>query len=347
MIQLKRKIPLKALLLPSTIFCFALAGCNPTDVSPPPNYDTGNAYIFGSQRIGSDTTFEATYWKNGVAVTLSKSKPSRYNLVAGLVVSDGDVHAIGVDGHFLMYWKNGVATNLGDSLGVLGELCISNGDVYFLGGSDSNSGETVVFKNGVPSFIKLQGLASTNPFDCTAMVILGNDVYLGGSIETSSGISPMVWKNGVPVISTTAQGWISDLAVSGGDVYACATLLVNGSSVGQAAYWKNGQLVTLADGTRRTGATSIFIFGGDVYISGWAETGNAVVATYWKNGVETQLPFSGGSCEAAQVFVADSSVYVSAFKLGRSDGILWKDGKIVPPFTGTNDRIFASGLWVE
>jgi hypothetical protein len=28
------------------------------------------------------------------------------------------------------------------------------------------------------------------------------------------------------------------------------------------------------------------------------------------------------------------------------DGILWKNGEIMPPFTGTNDEIFGANLWV-
>lgn len=344
MILLIRKIRLEAVLLMSTMFCAVLTGCDPIDVSTPV-HGPGDVYFFGAQRSGvGDTTLESTYWKNGVAVTLSNG--ARYDQIVDLVVSGGDVHAMGYDGGFLMYWKNGIATNLGDSLTSASQLCISNGNVYILARSSRNVGGPVVIKNGVPSYIKLQGLTPAGSAECIALAVSGNDIYVAGSMYTSNGISPMVWKNGVPVISTTVQGWISDLAVSGSDVYACATLLVNGSYVGQAAYWKNGQLITLTDDTRRTGANSIFLSGSDVYIAGWESTSNATMAKYWKNGIETLLPFTAGSCQGGRVFVSDSTVYVSGININSGDGILWKNGEVVPPFSGTNDQIWGGGLWV-
>jgi len=339
--RLEKKLGLRTALLLATMISLVLPGCDPIDVSTP-IHGPGDVYFAGAQRSSvDDTTLVSAYWKNGVPVTLTQG--ARYDRVIDIVVSGSDVHVIGYDGHFLMYWKNGVATNLGDSLASAYQLCVSNGDTYILARSGRNLGGPVVIKNGVPSFIKLQGLTSKTAADCITMAVSGNDVYLGGSISGVNGISPMVWKNGAPMITTGVAGWISDIAISGNDVYASATLFV-GTHPMEAAYWKNGQLNMLTDETRSAGATAIVVSAGDVYVSGWETVNNVTMAKYWKNGTDTILPFSA-SCQADEIALNDHDVYVSGMTVN-GDGILWKNGEIMPPFTGTNDEIFGANLWV-
>ena len=53
-------------------------------------------------------------------------------------------------------------------------------------------------------------------------------------------------------ISNVTNAFITSLFISGTDVYTAGLLAVNYNN-GQAAYWKNGQLVTLPNGSSATG----------------------------------------------------------------------------------------------
>ena len=82
----------------------------------------------------------------------------------------------------------------------------------------------------------------------------------------------------------------------------------------QAAVWKNGVPTILAGGATRTYATSIYVFGTDVYVAGYGtDQSNAnAVALVWKNGVVTKQQ-SSTDAEAYSVYVAASGVYVAGF----------------------------------
>jgi hypothetical protein len=112
------------------------------------------------------------------------------------------------------------------------------------------------------------------------------------------------WKNDVATylqssIPGSYQTSISSIFVSGNDVYASANLIVptkNGLA-NAPAYWKNDVEYDLPlNGADYGLATSIFVSGLDVYVSGWTSAG----AVYWKNGIQTILS-PGGT--ASSIFV--------------------------------------------
>jgi len=90
-----------------------------------------------------------------------------------------------------------------------------------------------------------------------------------------------------------------------------------------AKYWKNGQAVSLTDGTTDAGATSIFVSKNDVYVCGSVD-GNAI---YWKNG----NPVTLGDGHATCIAVSGNDVYVAGWVrvLSGTESIhacYWKNG---------------------
>lgn len=144
----------------------------------------------------------------------------------------------------------------------------------------------------------------------------------------------------------------------------------NASERWEAKIWKDGELLyTLTDGTKRGGATSIFVVGNDVYAAGvegeseedWLEGDrnsprSIYVAKVWKNG-ETLYTFTNDTedFQATYIFISGNDVYVAGYvgRFGVENGYrfagdcvgkVWKNGELLYTFTNTIvNSIYVSG----
>jgi len=99
------------------------------------------------------------------------------------------------------------------------------------------------------------------------------------------------------------------------DVYV-AGVEYNGS-IGVGKYWKNGQAVTLTDGTMNAWVPAISVVGSDVYVAGSERNsnGSVSVAKYWKNGQAIALTDGSRIAAANGMAVVGSDVYVAGVEL--------------------------------
>jgi hypothetical protein len=102
----------------------------------------------------------------------------------------------------------------------------------------------------------------------------------------------------------------------------------NGTTADVAMLWKNGVAIPLTNGINHAEALSVFVYGTDVYICGWASNGTTDVATLWKNGVATALTNSANNSKANSVFVSGTDVYVCGWANNGTTNVatLWKNG---------------------
>jgi hypothetical protein len=297
-----------------------LSGCGGGSANPPAAAanTTPDVYVAGviyNDQNNHETSI-ATYWKNGVAVSLGGFTLG--STAYSIAVSGSDIYVAGTGSNggqdIATYWKNGVSVPLTDGTyrGFANSIAVSNGDVYVAGAEAGPNDSLVVkyWKNG----------AAVNLTDGTvnamanAIFVSGADIYVAGSVNQTTRTSPnstyngavaTLWKNGVPVSLT--DGLHTSIAysvfVSGADVYVAgyAAQTQEGDDT-EATYWKNGVPVTLA-GQTPSAAASIFVTGQDVFAAGNTSSGPA----YWKNG--TQTPLVGS--DATQIVVTNGNVYVS------------------------------------
>jgi hypothetical protein len=202
-----------------------------------------NVYIAG--RLSNGTYGVAAYWKNGVATQVTDG--TKASVAYAIAVSGNDVYVGGIEydangDSYLKYWKNGIPTTL--SMGPLaefGSMTVVGNDVYVCGNEIDNTKHVAKYwKNGVET--KLTD--GTNHANAYAIAVSGNDVYVVGSDGVSG---TRLWKNGTAINLPGLRGPYS-IAVAGNDVYVGCNQLIGTTEV--AVYWKNGQVVTLSDGTR-------------------------------------------------------------------------------------------------
>src|SRR5690606_19178011 len=103
-----------------------------------------------------------------------------------------------------------------------------------------------------------------------------------------------------------------------------------------AKYWKNGQVVSLGDGSASTFANTIFIDRGNVHVVGRGYIGKMYTAAlYWKNGQTVNLTDGNIPASASAVFVDNDDVYISGYEGNVAK--YWKNGQAVDLTDGSHE----------
>ena len=223
------------------------------------------------------------------------------------------------------YWKNAVFTGAPGCTQAYSITGLSN-DIYVAGPASTNT--PTYWKNGTS--VQL----STQSGEISSIIISGTDIYCSGMLNNVNSI----WKNGV-IVNTLSSAASSTLAsgnhglfVAGSDIYAAGYQFGPAPTYYfQAAYWKNGAIVTLTTGFNGNArATAIYVSGSDVYVAGTEDEGTANQAPrLWKNGVSVPLTTPANSVynNISSLLVTGSDVYVGGKYNGT--GAVWKNGVMI------------------
>lgn len=197
-------------------------------------------------------------------------------------------------------------------------------DVFIAGLGYISPSVATVWKNGIANPLT----TGTNSSKANSIFIKDNDIYVGGSISTTTGGNAAIWKNGVMTLLPLGDGvntfgvpaivGVNAVTVSGTDIYAAG----NGSfinSVGQstpiARYWKNGNAVNIVTPNTLSNLYGIAVNGTDVYLVGSIYSGGisgGFSATVWKNGIPTTLILGSSNVNASAngIFINGNDIYI-------------------------------------
>lgn len=229
---------------------------------------TKNANAWSIAVVGSDVYvagYEANgggvkYWKNGIAVILSNEA----GVTSDIAIVGSDVYVSGFVGKFAKYWKNGqeFVLNDGAKWAVANSIAVAGSDVY-VAGNETDGGIYVVkyWKNGTAVSLK-QG----DNADATSIAVVGGNVYVAGYDDFRSTDMGKYWKNGqeFALSDPNNSAFAMDIAVAGSDVYVAGSESGwdwdgNHWKASVAKYWKNGQAISLTDGTKNAWAAGIAV----------------------------------------------------------------------------------------
>lgn len=210
------------------------------------------------------------------------------------------------------------------------------GDLY----SSTNVCNGMVWKDG-KSLYPINS-SSSMPLSLSGIAMGGNDVYVSGSIISTSGSStPYLWDDGEPeplqVLGGT--GAASCCFYSNGDIYSGG--FINTGTKNIASVWKDQNIIKLTDGTNSSVVNSVFVNGADIYAVGYTipSTTGSQKAMLWKNGVQTELSNGTKNAGALSVYVYNNTIYVGGY-----DGdaaVIWINGsESVMPGIGNGGKVF-------
>jgi hypothetical protein len=344
------------LLIQIIISVAAIHSCKepPPEPGSTPTSSQVDVYVAGYEGDHYDGGV-AKYWKNGQAISIPLTDGSTSAVASSIAVVGSDVYVAGYDSwdfgtyNRAKYWKNGIPVNLtiAGTDAAAWSIAVVGGDVYVAGGEGINISVAKYWKNG--QAVPLNDWR-TSSARATSIAVVGSDVYVAGFELTSFNSGGMgvakYWKNGqaVPLTSGSSLTFANSIVVVGSDVY-----VAGGAAEGPeltdgygnvyrnliAKYWKNGQVVSLTDGTNHAKASSIAIVSNDVYVAGYEGSS----AKYWKNGQAISLTDGTNAAVANSIAVVGSDVYVAGFEWNGSNYVAkyWKNGQAKALSDGTKD----------
>lgn len=291
-------------------------------------------------------------WKNGVKTDLTLPAGGNNGYANSVYVSRDSVYVSGYyfpdTGIFAVIWKDGVSTKLDVPAGTIASYAnsvyVSNESVYVAGNYSTDGSKYIAayWKDGVRTDLDVPGYHS----QARSIFVEGDTIYVAGKYRNLDGTGNVatVWKNGVRTdLSATgaSDAWANSIYVSDGSVYISG--YHSDRTDNFPTVWKDGVKTDLVGvsvlswlAQNQFSSNSIYVSGGNVYVSGFYNNGTNDIPAVWKDGVKTDLSTASTAVTTAATYDAYAySVSVgngSAYVCGSySDGTttfatVWKDG---------------------
>jgi hypothetical protein len=328
-----------------------------------------NIYVSGDI-TNNNNKIQATYWKNGVPVSIGTSAP--ISQAHSIVIDGNDIYTGGLQmdsgnatapAPFLFHrlWKNGIEQSMGtEPACMIKAIAVSGSNTYAVGLSNIFGTPQYLryWVNGVDDFFVAGASGASD------ITISGSDIYIAGYTESSSHKSiATVWKNKQPLPIETGNAinnFANAINIAGNDVHVAGTQNTSNTSSSQAVYWKNGVRTLLpvitVNGNYFASATDLVASGTNVYITGtYSPIGANSKVMLWRNG--TPIEITNGSIPSRSTAIALSAngyLYIAgAERSGGTDRArLWKynlaSGLITTvPLNGTDQESMAYDIYIH
>jgi uncharacterized protein YjdB/C1A family cysteine protease len=313
-----------------------------------------DVYVCGAEiayeEVFQDYVKYPTLWKNGARQYLDNHGPTDTSGTSAYSVFVSGDHAYVVGSYqdnggwyWPHLWINGarqdiVRTGVRDrpySVFVRGSNY--NPDTIYTTGVSLNKAETTINVGTAETLV-----ANVQPADATNKTVLYASSNTNAATVDGNGLVIGVAAGTATITVTTQDGGykaeclvtVIPMAPGQPDVYSAGYSYFNNIGGGEAVLWKNSMPQRLRPnnvGNYPSSASSVYVFGNDVYVAGFEYDGNQKYAVLWKNGVLQRLSTTFEySSNANSVFVSGNDVYVAGVEYDSNQeyAVLWKNGVI-------------------
>jgi hypothetical protein len=271
-----------------------------------------------------------------------------------------DVFVTGNSSDTAIYWADGKPNFLtdGSRTAYAHSIFVSgNNDVYI-------TGEEFVVDDVTDQFmaaywkdqqISFLTTGQQTPISSGASIyVSGNDVYVGGYEYKNGAQYATCWKNGTANVVDQKFSLATSVFVLGSDVYLGGGYPSDTTHLSNinAAYWKNGSLVSLTKGDTAGNISSIAVAGTHVYAAGYTTFTDGRHAAYWKDTTVVKLANSPVGSSASSICVSGGDVFVAGYQTvnGINVATYWKNNVPVTLSTKNSNAnsifLFGSDIYV-
>ena len=258
-------------------------------------------------RMLEHITFHATGKTGLKLIWPANSGATQTNIMAySIFVDANDVYCGGsYDNNALpCYWKNGELHKLPGIAGTtVDSIQVVDGVVYSAGYSSTNA---CYWINDIEYSLPMPAGFTASAANSIYVVPETLDFYISGHLNSAA--YSCYWKNGIECV------WLPETAPSSAAFqiyFANGKVYLGGFTASTGYYWVNGKMnfLSIPPGYSSTSVQSMFVYNGDVYTAGMAQSGS-YHECYWKNSQLIYVDPATNNYDTWSICVYNNDVYM-------------------------------------